>query len=120
MASASLRLHKRITSQYLFAGEGRFTELLKIAKMTEADFAKIAGMDPTTVRGWYGFPMHGWPIALLEAIIFRQKATPKLEHHGYPKEMFEPGELPEFQKGKGGLTTKEDGERMLRELGLKE
>ncbi len=56
----------------LYAGEGEFHALLRLSGLNQAYFAKIAGVTPSAVSKWKGFPISNWPCHMLRLIIWTQ------------------------------------------------
>ena len=89
----------RFRSPVVLSGEGRFHELLRLAGLNERSFAEFAGITVSSVRRWYGFPLHGWPIALLEMYVHNQTMARFLVNRGWDPERFKASPLPRATQG---------------------
>lgn len=104
------RTKQGVSQEYLYAGEGRFHELLRILNMSQEDFSRLAGLSYETVRSWYGFPMHGWQVALLEALAHNKAMADFLVSRGWDPAKFKPAPLRPYPSGHYPRTTQQGRE----------
>ena len=83
-----------LTKEASYAAEGEFSQLLRMADMTQRDFAVAAGIHFGTVSQWCGHPMQSWPMELLRHYLWRKNAEKYFADRGIDIKQFET-KLPE-------------------------
>lgn len=93
------------------SGMGEFGVLLETAGISQAEFARIAGVRPETVSLWQTHPLHRWPIELLRNYLWAKKMAQVLSDKGIDPEQFKPA-LPKMPMPHGRYPRK-DGDLKL-------
>src|SRR5437867_6089885 len=63
--NGNARSFKMLQHEARYVGEGEFGALLRMAGISEVDFAHLAGIDASAVRRWCRNPLFSWPAELL-------------------------------------------------------
>lgn len=103
--------------QAQYAGEGELHSLLRESGLTLDEFLSIAGIHRATFDGWYGHPLHHWPIALLEHVVWARNMAAFLSSKGWDPVQFKPKGLPPAPGGRYART-KEQGAELLAGAGF--
>lgn len=84
----------------LYAGEGELHELMRQIGMTREQFCELAGIKISTFDHWYGYPMHGWPLALLRSHVWATNMAKFIESKGWDPNQFKAKSLPRTTEGR--------------------
>lgn len=98
------------------AGEGDLHGLLRELGMTPQQFCDSIPIDPGIFSRFYGFPMHPWPLRLLEYMIWANNMSAFLREKGYDPEKFKAKRDLPLTPGNRSPRTKEAGEEMFKQL----